>query len=423
MGKKLYGHVSKDNLQYEWKSEPGACKVCQAMDGTIYESANDIPDRPHPNCKCHIEIIEKENTKSSDPLNNLIQKKKDKENTLFDTNEIIGHTKSLLQELDEYNKKINEQECIIKEFENIFDINKFEEKDKLLFFNAKEKLQFAKYRGENTKQQLIKLQNDSIILKGGIEKTNILSFVYAIFQTTLALLFKTLYSLVNTVIELTKNLIKIIPDLQKNVLARLYVKYAADKYGQYHSQKYDMPEAYNLYKIGSESYNYNIDYIKQNGTLYNSINELHNYKQELDIKNRLKLEEDFPFDDCRVVKLRSNSDIAKKIEDSNALKNFIFDNITELTQNNRLAQNKEIIFQNDDADLYSTLHSVAAKNVFLDKEYNIHLNIEDLWNFNPDRPSVKGKLGKYLQDNGALSPFYIIIDIIIPKYKWQNYKI
>lgn len=128
----------------------------------------------------------------------------------------------------------------------------------------------------------------------------------------MVLLFKTLYSLVNTVIELTKNLIKIIPDLQKNVLARLYVKYAADKYGQYHSQKYDMPEAYNLYKIGSESYNYNIDYIKQNGTLYNSINELHNYKQELDIKNRLKLEEDFPFDDCRVVKLRSNSDIAKK---------------------------------------------------------------------------------------------------------------
>lgn len=50
MGKKLYGHVTKENVEYEWKTEPGACEVCQGMNGKIYESANDIPDRPHPNC-------------------------------------------------------------------------------------------------------------------------------------------------------------------------------------------------------------------------------------------------------------------------------------------------------------------------------------------------------------------------------------
>lgn len=58
MGKRLYGYAAKENVEYEWKSEPGACKVCQGMSGTIYDSANDIPDRPHPKCKCWIDIYQ-----------------------------------------------------------------------------------------------------------------------------------------------------------------------------------------------------------------------------------------------------------------------------------------------------------------------------------------------------------------------------
>lgn len=45
MSKKLYGYVSKDNIEYQWKSEPTACEVCKSMNGKIYKSANDIPDR------------------------------------------------------------------------------------------------------------------------------------------------------------------------------------------------------------------------------------------------------------------------------------------------------------------------------------------------------------------------------------------
>ena len=50
MSKKLYGYVSKDNIEYQWKAEATACEVCKSMNGKIYKSANDIPDRPHPNC-------------------------------------------------------------------------------------------------------------------------------------------------------------------------------------------------------------------------------------------------------------------------------------------------------------------------------------------------------------------------------------
>ena len=42
MGKKLYGYISKENIEYEWKTEPGACEVCQRLDGTIYDSTNEL---------------------------------------------------------------------------------------------------------------------------------------------------------------------------------------------------------------------------------------------------------------------------------------------------------------------------------------------------------------------------------------------
>lgn len=51
----LKGGIS--NSKYIWKTEPNACKTCQALDGQEFEIKDDIPDKPHPNCKCKIEEI------------------------------------------------------------------------------------------------------------------------------------------------------------------------------------------------------------------------------------------------------------------------------------------------------------------------------------------------------------------------------
>lgn len=48
------------SIKYIWHSEIGACDECKNLDGTIYNSENDIPKRPHPNCKCSLKVIEKE---------------------------------------------------------------------------------------------------------------------------------------------------------------------------------------------------------------------------------------------------------------------------------------------------------------------------------------------------------------------------
>ena len=54
----LKGSVS--NTVFIWHSEFGehTCEDCASLDGTQYTLEEDIPDTPHPNCKCYIEIVE-----------------------------------------------------------------------------------------------------------------------------------------------------------------------------------------------------------------------------------------------------------------------------------------------------------------------------------------------------------------------------
>lgn len=45
------------NYKYVWHSNDCACAKCQALEGTEYDNENDIPDKPHPNCKCYVEVV------------------------------------------------------------------------------------------------------------------------------------------------------------------------------------------------------------------------------------------------------------------------------------------------------------------------------------------------------------------------------
>lgn len=70
------------------------------------------------------------------------------------------------------------------------------------------------------------------------------------------------------------------------------------------------------------------------------------------------------------------------------------------------------------------LHGTEIKNINFDKiNEKIICTIEDFYNFNPNRTSVKGRIGYKLQKQGDLKPFYVIINIEIPKTIWDKYKI
>ena len=63
--KVLKGGISYN--KYVWHSENGehTCDVCADLDGQEFEYYDEVPERPHPNCKCYVEIVEYEDENSA----------------------------------------------------------------------------------------------------------------------------------------------------------------------------------------------------------------------------------------------------------------------------------------------------------------------------------------------------------------------
>lgn len=51
----LKGYITND--RFVWKANKGACKKCTSMDNEMFVNKNDIPQKPHPNCKCRINKV------------------------------------------------------------------------------------------------------------------------------------------------------------------------------------------------------------------------------------------------------------------------------------------------------------------------------------------------------------------------------
>lgn len=60
--------IKPSESTYIWKTEPGACKKCETMDGKEFGKDENIPDKLHPNCKCEVEKIEKPNENKNEDL-------------------------------------------------------------------------------------------------------------------------------------------------------------------------------------------------------------------------------------------------------------------------------------------------------------------------------------------------------------------
>lgn len=62
----LKGGVSYN--KYVWHSENGehTCDVCKSLDGKVFDFYDEVPERPHPNCRCTVEIL-KEDKKDTKP--------------------------------------------------------------------------------------------------------------------------------------------------------------------------------------------------------------------------------------------------------------------------------------------------------------------------------------------------------------------
>ena len=409
--------VNKENLQYEWVAENDACDVCKSLNGKIYNSAEDIPDRPHPNCKCHIEIIENfSNDEIKDPIEKRRKKKEDRQRILLELKELNGNIKVNKDEVNELLKKVRETKEKYTDFQNFIGNDALTPKDKKELDAAIHNVNEAINKTQKVKNDLDRLEESTVILEGRVEKTDIWS-------TAGTVIFTTLNTLKQTYFIISKALKEIIYEswvifAKNDIITNTLVKITANAYGTWHTNHYNMPEALNLYKVSSPEYNYNKDYVNKNGYLYKSISDLKDYKLEKEIHQRINKE--MRLKDCKVLFLRNDSSISKTIEKSEALKKFVKENINDIL-NNKPIPEKEVTFKSIDSDMYSALHGSVFKDAHLDKDENLIIRVEDFWNFEKRWTSAKAIVGRYLQDTGRLIPYYVVIQLKINKNIWKTF--
>ena len=131
----LKGYIS--NTRYVWVAEDGACDECQDLDGTEYDSLDDVPASPHPNCQCRIEAIEDDDENNNDddePCDcyEIVS------GWLDDCEELCGEYESAL---DDANSSIEELQSILDYIQNytnaeIEEIQELQEKLNELITNA-----------------------------------------------------------------------------------------------------------------------------------------------------------------------------------------------------------------------------------------------------------------------------------------------
>ena len=103
--------------------------------------------------------------------------------------------------------------------------------------------------------------------------------------------------------------------------------------------------------------------------------------------------------DSKVLVLHEDSSISKAVVKSAAFEKFIKDNFDEIFSDDGLVHGA-INLESNDSDLFSTFHGAEIYDAYIDNEGNLIMRLEDYYNFNRDRNSVKGRVGYKLQVQG-----------------------
>lgn len=112
--------------QYIWHAEntDSTCEKCRALDGTIFEFENEIPERPHSNCKCTVEMIKASDKNENKKYNNEpCDCWEQISEILNEVEELDSEISSDLDEINnletEINNNFEEYQALLKEIQNI----------------------------------------------------------------------------------------------------------------------------------------------------------------------------------------------------------------------------------------------------------------------------------------------------------------
>ena len=122
-GTVLKGGIS--NTVYIWRANgDNPCELCEDLDGTEYEYAEDIPDKPHPNCNCYIEknVVQDGDGEEDEPCDCVERL----DALIAELEEIVGDAESLEDEAqtdsEDVEKMASDAENMIAEMDETLEL-------------------------------------------------------------------------------------------------------------------------------------------------------------------------------------------------------------------------------------------------------------------------------------------------------------
>ena len=387
---KAYGKLKKEQIQYMWVSEAGACEKCQALDGKIYNTADEIPDKPHPNCKCWIDLIENPDV-ITDPIEQIRAEKREEESVKLELMKLEGDIKCLEDECDIGLEHIEQDLQTLKGY-----IEKTESEENTAFENIN-KYDALKSDLLDGKKEIGKIKD-----KLNIEKEKLKNLENE----------NTIVQAVNDVYEVNAKITDY-SHFVNNILTNLKLavfSLGIDVVGLVE------PEAAALWNLALFRVPRKSKYITKNGTYYASIENLDddNLKQYV-YKN---IKEQMNKGDSKGIIFKDSSKIAYAIKNSKELKDRIKDYKEKLLKDRKI-DNIDLEFP--EGNLRHAFHFVKIINIRLDDSDNLNLTVFDTYDFNPKETNFLVKTAREFQEKNKIETYYLMFEIKIPKDEWIKY--
>lgn len=364
----LSGHVSYSiKTKYKWLTEPGACKTCLSMHGKIYDK-NEVPKKPHPNCRCHVEeisVIDPEISAKYEYKDEITLLRVDAEKLLGD----LRASKNNLKSTRSYKLSLETQN------------------EKTLL------LQEADYT-ESQINDFIRNLNSKVVIYN-------INYIKEKHQE--------ISNLRQAVISLNRRIEALIVKIKKETVNELAKK------GEFLA-----PDAAALWKLSATKFEDGLDYIKQNGYLVSQVSSLKNPRLEKKVTEKLRSQN--LNTNSRGVVFHSNSSLAKSITDSDTFKNFVKKIAVDLSLNDRIPDTslsfsfKSLISETNNV---LAIHNCDIVDIYLDNKNTIHAKVIDTVDYNSNEPWVA--YPHAVQEYGLLENYYVIVEIEYPYEKWKEY--
>lgn len=355
----LKGHISyAAKRKYRWIAEFGknTCEKCAALDGKEFEE-DEIPPRPHPNCRCKVEEIS-----------------------------IVDEIES---ELNEYREEIEQLKL---------------QADELLGDTSVLREQIEKLMKENNTPEVRTLDNRL----EGIEYE-----VYKLIDKIEALNIDTISASVVSKIEsgienIRKNALRSIKDtIDTIVTATEYIRP-------------DLHDGAGFWNVSSNPNTKGKQYQKQeNAKVIKSLNDLDTQKLKDFISNKLKSQK--LSQKTIGITYDQNSSVASDIASSQEFRTFIRKNKLKLSKERFLKDDYLFFERKSNLNLYLAIKHSDIIDIHLDSNNTLHAKVVDTYDFNDADFNPIIAIPRVLQKNGIIIPHYSITKIEIPESIWTKY--